>query len=457
MLLIGATEECCAGLNYRELSILSPIKLMTQITRKGTLSTGRIGHYELKGSMFTTHNYEFAEMAYGGTLGLFFQKGEIAGINKGRVRHAYGALQCTHPLLARYKLQELTNSLVNYHVRNNRDYVGISGGFRNNMLMPVENPHPEAAGHNFADLVIGTDAERQAVRYGHPSLLALLFPYLYTTCTGHYSMCGPKPEIEGLEEYQGGLSKATEAKMTLGEYAKSRLLMRDRRFGKDPSFIFFMLDAIEKNNISGADLRIANTRNLGLPQQRDFITVNQDGTKGYKKSDTSIVPPTIRTSYAYSRKNHLNVKTMFKNLGEPQLFLTFTCEDTSASMKNATGCFQPWEDPILFANHFKRKWQEFFNVYVLKKWASKIGGIKDFCWVMEIQDRGNIYLYLRKYASIKSVKLGSPHIHCVLWTKKSVEELINLNIVSCKHPDPIRDQDLYSLVSRHQIHAHNPR
>jgi hypothetical protein len=58
-------------------------------------------------------------------------------------------------------------------------------------------------------------------------------------------------------------------------------------------------------------------------------------------------------------------------------------------MKNATSCERPWEDPILFANHFRRKWQEFFNVYILKKWASKIGGITDFCWVMEIQDRGN--------------------------------------------------------------------
>jgi hypothetical protein len=47
---------------------------MTQITRKGILSTDRIGHYEVKGSVFTTHNFEFAEMAYGGTLGLFFQK-----------------------------------------------------------------------------------------------------------------------------------------------------------------------------------------------------------------------------------------------------------------------------------------------------------------------------------------------------------------------------------------------
>ena len=362
---------------------------MTQITRKGTLSTGRIGHYEVKGHIFTKHNYEHAEMAYGGVLGLFFQKGDIAGVNKQKVQDAYASLQATHPLLARYRLQNLTYSLVNYHVKHNRDYIGVNEGFRNNMLMPVENPHAEAAGHNFADLIIGTDAvKKSSVRYGHPSLLALLFPYLYTSCTGHYSMSSVTPELEGLEEQHGGVSRCTLSKMTLADYVKSRLLMRDRRFGKDPSFLFFMMDAIEKNNISGANIVVAHTRNLGVPRQRDFITVNPDGTKSYKKTETSIVPPTIRTSYAYHRKNYSNVKTIFSNLGEPQLFLTFTCEDTARYMKNATGCERPWEDPILFANHFRRKWNEFFGKYLLKKWSSKIGGINDYCWVMEIQDRG---------------------------------------------------------------------
>ncbi|KAI9273457.1 hypothetical protein EDC94DRAFT_580417 [Helicostylum pulchrum] len=181
-----AIQPLCTGLNYRELSILSPIKLMTQIKRKGALSTGRIGHYEVKGSVFTTHNYEFAEMAYAGVLGLFFQKGEIAGINKHSVKQAYAALQNTHPLLGGYSLQELTNSLVSYHVTHNRDYVDVCEGFRNNML----NPHSEATGHEFADLIIGSDVGRHAVWYGH----------LYTTCTGHYSMCSVTPELEDVEE-----------------------------------------------------------------------------------------------------------------------------------------------------------------------------------------------------------------------------------------------------------------
>lgn len=46
--MIDATKQ----LSYRERSMLSPIKLMTQMTRKSTLCTGRIGHYEVKGSIY---------------------------------------------------------------------------------------------------------------------------------------------------------------------------------------------------------------------------------------------------------------------------------------------------------------------------------------------------------------------------------------------------------------------
>lgn len=51
--------------------------------------------------------------------------------------------------------------------------------------------------------------------------------------------------------------------------------------------------------------------------------------------------------------------------------------------------------------------------------------------------------------------VGSPHIHCVLWTEKTVEELIAQKIISCRTPDERFDSDLYQLVCRHQVHVHN--
>ncbi|KAI9329305.1 PIF1-like helicase-domain-containing protein [Pilaira anomala] len=76
---------------------------------------------------------------------------------------------------------------------------------------------------------------------------------------------------------------------------------------------------------------------------------------------------------------------------------------------------------------------EFFSNYVIKKWGKKVGGIIDWTSVMEIQDR------------------GSPHMHFVLWTGTSAEELLaDEDIVSARLPEP--DDPMYQLVLQHQIH-----
>lgn len=213
--------------------------------------------------------------------------------------------------------------------------------------------------------------------------------------------------------------------------------MKDRRFAKDQSFLFFMLDAIEKNNIAAANRLVISTKGRSNIRQRDVIDA---ATKSYNKNIVSTVPYVVRSSYAYKRRNFLNLQTVFNNLGAPQLFLTFSCNDYSPDFAAATGTQYPWEDPVLFANHFKRKWKHFFNVYVLGHFANMIGGVKDFSWVLEIQDR------------------GSPHIHCVLWTEKSVQELIRLNVITCKL-QPRRAADdplLHDLILKHQTHICNP-
>ena len=91
-------------------------------------------------------------------------------------------------------------------------------------------------------------------------------------------------------------------------------------------------------------------------RQRDVIDAT---TKTYNKNIVSTVPYVVRSSYAYKRRNFLNLQTVFNNLGAPQLFLTFSCSDYSPDFAAATSTQYPWEDPVLFANHFKRKWKHF--------------------------------------------------------------------------------------------------
>ncbi|KAG2191493.1 hypothetical protein INT47_013068 [Mucor saturninus] len=334
---------------------------MSQITRKSTLLPGRIGHYEVKGTIYATHNYESAEMAYGGTLGLFFQRGDPTNIRKTKVKQEYQALQRVHPLLVRNDLPKLTYAL--------------------------------ATDVEFKELIVGEDDVGIMIRYSHPSLLALLFPHLYPTCTGHYSMV-PTNTYEfdnrlgayGIPENQGGVANATWTETSIEAYAKQSLLMRDRR----------------RKSLT----------------QKDVVNQNTG------KHNKNIVSTCI-----------------FENLGFPQLFLTFTCDDKSADFKNIQDedTKFPWEDPVLFSQHFRRRWIRFFKIYIQGHFARQIGGIKDYSWVMEIQDR------------------GSPHIHMVLWTEKSVQELIDMNVVHTRFPPgtSIDDPLLHSLVNNLQIHRCN--
>lgn len=419
---------------------------MSQITRKSTLHTGRIGHFELTGTMYSTHNYEFAEMAYGGTLSLFYQRGDPRMIDRAKVQAAYAALQRVNPLLARYSLPKLTYSLVNYHVEENKRHVGINEGWQNNALFGNDDTSPQASDVDFYDLLIGEDSSGKYIRYSHPSLIALLFPWLFPNATGHYSMvpmntdeAHNKEGIYSLPENQGGVARSTLDGETAAAFFKSRLMMKDRRFSRDPSFLFYGLDTCEKIKISSANRLIVSTKGRSNLKQRDIVN---NSTGKLNQNIVSNVPYNVRSSYSYKRKNFLDLQCIFENLGAPQLFLTFTCDDKSEDFKNLSSTpDRPWEDPVLFSLHFKRKWQEFFRTYVLKNFGNQIGGIKEYSWVMEIQDR------------------GSPHIHCVLWTVKNVQELIGMNVVHTWFPEGSSYSDplMYDLVSRLQIHNCNDR
>ncbi|KAG1461974.1 hypothetical protein G6F55_003251 [Rhizopus delemar] len=242
----------------------------------------------------------------------------------------------------------------------------------------------------------------------------------------------------GLPENQGGVSQATMDIESLSGYVKKRLLIQDRRFARDPLFLFFMLDLIEKKNIAAVNRFVVSTKCRNNLTQGDVVN---PVTSKMNKNIVSTVPSQIRSSYAYKRKNFLDLQCIFENLGALQLFLIFACDDKSEDFKGilSDGIWFPWEDPFLFSLHFKRKWLRFFIYYVCKHFARQIGGIKEHSWVMEIQDRRSL------------------NIHMVLWTNKSVQELIAMNAVHTWFPEgsSINDPLMRDLVNRLQLYKCN--
>lgn len=226
--------------------------------------------------------------------------------------------------------------------------------------------------------------------------MSLLFPYLFVNGSGHYSMVSGDLELHDAQdlvipEERGGVSLARRYH-TFNSYIKQQILSVDRRFARDPSFLFWAFDAKEKSNIHSANRHTIRSAGRDLKKE-DII----DTEGNYDYSNVTIVPHTISSSYAYKRKHYLNLKRMCDELGPPQLFLTFSCDDKAPAFINATGLKETWRDPVLFSLHFQRKWTKFFRI-IKKQWASIIGGITDWCYVMEIQ--GIIFLLSLLFKSV---------------------------------------------------------
>lgn len=184
-----------------------------------------------------------------------------------------------------------------------------------------------------------------------------------------------------MEEQHGGVATASRF-YTLGQYCKTQLLKADRRFARDPNFLFWAMDIIEKQNIHSANRHTVRTSRRATRRQ-DVM----DAEGNFRDNRVTIVPHTIRSSYAYHRRHYLNLKAMCEQLGPPQLFLTFSCDDLSPQFKHATGSEEPWTDPVIFAGQYRRKWTRFFSYYIMKRWGPSIGGIRDWSYVLEIQGK----------------------------------------------------------------------
>ena len=52
---------------------------------------------------------------------------------------------------------------------------------------------------------------------------------------------------------------------------------------------------------------------------------------------------------------------------------------------------------------------------------------------------------------------GAAHTHGVYWVLKTIEQMINENLIRSDLPDPIAESDLYAKVKANQIHTCNSK
>lgn len=280
-------------LTYRDKGALSPIKIMSSITRPTSTAGANVGFYQLSRAIYTLHNLEFLQMAYAGTLGVTFVR-DTTLIDWDKVQRVFQELIHTNKSLSKYNNQEAWDRMLQFAQKGNKSIMeeinarNPSNARYNEYVMPSEDVAPSASQASLETMVLGQDVNNQRISYSMYGLFAVLFPYLYTNGQGYYSMVDKSTRSEEDEE-NGGVAIATMAGVTLKQYVKDRLQMADRRFSRDPAWIFFMLDTINRHDISSANRHVASTARQLTKEQ--VI----DGTN-YNDRNTSLVPYTIRYS-----------------------------------------------------------------------------------------------------------------------------------------------------------------
>ena len=158
---------------------------------------------------------------------------------------------------------------------------------------------------------------------------------------------------------------------------------------------------------------------------------------------TSTIPSFIRTGDSYFKAGESNINAMLKSFGLPQLFITMTFSerwpDLQDIMSQVSGpttlCTDhPWECVEFYYERMHQTWTNFFR----KPGASGFGILLESAIRHEFQLRQAI------------------HSHMLMWTSKSIPQLINENYIRADMPDPILEPELYHLVKSHQMHTCRP-
>ncbi|CAB3250344.1 unnamed protein product [Arctia plantaginis] len=168
--------------------------------------------------------------------------------------------------------------------------------------------------------------------------------------------------------------------------------------------------------------------------QRDAVAGNIDGNLNPNDIGNAFILP---SSYIGSPRNMQeyiqDAMTYVRHYGRPDLFITFTCNPNWEEIQTL---LLPGQQAIhrhdLTARVFKQKLKSLIDVIV----KYSIFGITR-CWLYTIEWQ----------------KRGLPHAHILVWLKDRIRPEEIDQIISAEIPDPLSDQELFDIVTKHMIHG----
>ena len=286
--------------------------------------------------------------------------------------------------------------------------------------------------HLMAGFVKTSDNTSLPLSINDPSLEALLFPDLFPNGKGFY--------------HDSNDNLNTTHNETYSKYIKQRVLNIDSRFRLHHKWLAWSYLQLEKIR------NHQNNQRIWRQNKADKIYSPPNAAELIKQSTysnnliidesiTTTLPTFIRTGDTYFHKKQLHVNTMISSHGLPSLFITLTMAEShwkhlhkilKVTDNNDT---IPTNRPLHTTLHFIYRLQQLKNYVWKNPEHSGWGNLNQFFERVEFQNR------------------GAAHTHGVYWVSKTIEEMINENLIRSDLPNPNTEPDLYEKVKANQIHT----
>jgi hypothetical protein len=173
-----------------------------------------------------------------------------------------------------------------------------------------------------------------------------------------------------------------------------------------------------------------------LPQHELLQQSSYGTTSIINEIITNVIPASIRTGESYFLEKERLVNSVISTYGLPQLFVTLTFNeswpefcDILRTTSTGIASNHPWEGVQYYYERIHYLKEKFWKT----KWAN-------FQELRELIERYEFQLR------------GAIHSHCLLWTGKTVAELMEAGYIRADIPDPRKEPRLHHLVMKYQIH-----
>ncbi|GJS49151.1 DNA helicase [Tanacetum coccineum] len=268
----------------------------------------------------------------------------------------------------------------------------------------------------------------QRINKLHQSYMSLQFPLLFV-----FGEPGFYPELLLKPRDGSGRGK----KVTMNAYYKYQLHPRVKGFGLIfrcgrlfQQYVVTAFCAVEQSRLDFIRKRQNDLRSdylLGL-----YDAISQGDREGIQAGSMVMLPRTFTGGPRYMYSHYLDALAICRSLGNPQFFITFTCNVKWPEIKRYMSQYPgltATDRADIVCRVFEQKVNDFISFL---KYERPFGYVIAFLYTIEFQKR------------------GLPHCHTLLWVDSSskIHDASQIDdYISAELPDPVEDLEGYKVVS----------